>query len=170
MRQARWMRAALAAVALVAGLSGCGFHLRGAASLPEAIQVVAVRAPSLAVREEIAVFLEDGGVRVVDAGADVNADAVLSVFQEAYERRVLSVDPNTGKAREFELAYIFDFSFIDREGKALVKPQSVRLVRDFVFDEDAVIGKSREEGVLREEMRRDAVQQLIRRLQAGLGA
>jgi len=46
--------------------------------------------------------------------------------------------------------------------------QSVSLLRDYVFDPDAVIGKSREEGVLREEMRRDAAQQILRRIRAAI--
>ncbi|MBT6278068.1 MAG: hypothetical protein HOI95_28535 [Chromatiales bacterium] len=151
-------------------LSGCGFQLRGQTQLPSDIKVMGVQAPNVQVRDELAIFLGNSGVKVVPAASTADSDAVLSVGAETYNRRVLSVDPRTGKAREFELSYSFDFNVVDSDGKTLVKPQSVLLLRDFVFDEDAVIGKSREEGVLREEMRRDAIQQLMRRLQASLGS
>jgi LPS-assembly lipoprotein len=149
-------------------LSGCGFQLRGGADLPN-VDSIRVNAANASMRDELAVFLQDGGARVV-RDADSLVDAVLTVSGEAFDRRVLSVDPSTGKAREYELAYTVNFAMVDGKGKPMVDQQSIRLIRDFVFDEDAVIGKSREENVLRDEMRRDAMQQIIRRLRASLGA
>ena len=147
-------------VTLLLGLlSGCGFQLRGSADL-QGLKSVRIDTGSTILRDELAVFLVD------DKKAPV--DAVLSAYDENYQRRVLSVDSNTGKAREYELAYTVKFNLVDGDGEALVSEQRVRLVRDFVFDEDAVIGKSREEDVLRREMRRDAVQHILRRLTATL--
>lgn len=156
----------IVAVATASLIAGCGFQLRGGGGLPN-VESVRVNTVSDNMRDELTVFLEDGATRITTADEDPNA-ALLNVASEAFERRVLSVDPNSGKAREYELAYTVDFMLSDAEGKALVDKQTVRLVRDFVFDEDAVIGKSREESVLREEMRRDAMQQVIRRLRVAL--
>tara|TARA_B100000676_G_scaffold312551_1_gene387338 strand:+ start:3506 stop:4009 length:504 start_codon:yes stop_codon:yes gene_type:complete len=154
-------------VTLLLGLlSGCGFQLRGSADL-QGLKSVRIDTGSTILRDELAVFLEDGGVVLVD-DKKAQVDAVLSAYDENYQRRVLSVDSNTGKAREYELAYTVKFNLVDGDGEALVSEQRVRLVRDFVFDEDAVIGKSREEDVLRREMRRDAVQHILRRLTAML--
>ena len=47
--------------------------------------------------------------------------------------------------------------------------QMVSLLRDYVADADAVLGKSREEGVLHAEMRRDAAAQIMRRVATALG-
>ncbi len=146
-------------------LAGCGFALRGTVELP-GLETVRVTGAGATMREELAVFLREGGVQV----AEGTADAELALTDEQMERRVLSIDPNTGKPREYELAYSVDFQLIDAKGAPLVRRQSVNLVRDFVFDVDAVIGKSREEGVLRKEMRRDAVQQIIRRLRSSLAS
>lgn len=147
-------------------MAGCGFQLRGSVELP-GLDTVRVSGASAPMREELAVFLREGGVQVVEA-ASGDVDAQLSLTDEQMKRRVLSIDPNTGKAREYELAYSVDFQLIDAKGTALVPRQTVRLVRDFVFDVNAVIGKSREEAVLRTEMRRDAVQNIIRRLRSSL--
>ena len=75
----------------------------------------------------------------IESMAEAPVDAVLSAYDENYQRRVLSVDSNTGKAREYELAYTVKFNLVDGDGEALVSEQLVRLVRDFVFDEDAVL-------------------------------
>ena len=156
----------LVLVCIFGSLVGCGFALRGAVEVP-GLETVRVTGASDTMREELSVFLLEGGVRVVEALAE-EADAELSLTDEQMKRRVLSIDPGTGKPREYELAYSVNFQLVDAKGTALVRRQTVRLVRDFVFDVDAVIGKSREEGVLRTEMRRDAVQQIIRRLRSSL--
>jgi len=143
-------------------ISGCGFHLRGIAPLPEGVNAVHVRAPSTVLADEVSIFLEAGGARATESSEE--ADAVLNVSSEQFARRVLSVDPQTGKEREFELAYTVSFDLVGSDGKALLAGESLRLLRDFVFDADAVLGKSREEGVLRDEMRRDAAQQIVRRI------
>lgn len=156
----------MALVLLAASLlGGCGFKLRGDAALPEDIRSVYVSAPA-ELRDEIQIFLEGGGVALVDSHA--GADASINVTREFFDRRVLSVDPTTGKEREFELAYTVDFNVIRGNGSPVLSGQSINLLRDYVFDPNSVIGKSREEHVLIEEMRRDAAQQLLRRLQTSL--
>ncbi|MCL4315318.1 MAG: LPS assembly lipoprotein LptE, partial [Gammaproteobacteria bacterium] len=67
---------------------------------------------------------------------------------------------------EFELVYTVNFDVQDKDGKALTDRQTIRLTRDFVFDETQVLGKEAEESVLREGLRRDAAGQILRRVQA----
>lgn len=156
----------IALVLLAAGtLAGCGFQLRGETALPADIRTVYVNAP-VDLRDEIQIYLESGGVALVDNRA--GADASINVVREVFDRRVLSVDATTGKEREFELAYTVDFNVIRGNGAPVLSGQSINLLRDFVFDPASVIGNSREEVVLQQEMRRDAAQQLLRRLQATL--
>ncbi len=155
----------VASLLVMAQLTGCGFELRGRASLPDDIRSVHVNAPA-ELRDELEIFIEGGGVELVEA--DKSADVTINVSSETYDRRVLTVDPNTGKEREFELAYSATFDVKRADGTSMVGNQTVSLLRDYVFDADAVIGKSREEGVLREEMRRDAAQQILRRIRAAI--
>lgn len=162
----RYVSLIMSLILLAAGpLGGCGFQLRGDAALPEDIRSVYVNAP-VELRDEIQVFLEGGGVDLVNNRAD--ADASINVTRELFDRRVLSVDPTTGKEREFELAYTVDFNVVRGNESPVMSGQTINLLRDYVFDPDSVIGKSREENVLIEEMRRDAAQQLLRRLQSSL--
>lgn len=157
----------IAALLLVAGLlAGCGFQLRGADVLPPG-QGLYVEAPG-DLRAEVEVFLDGSDTRLV--GRREEAAVVLSMSNPRYDRRVLSVDPSTGKEREFELSYTLDVSASTREGTALLAPQPMTLLRDYVFDRDALIGASREEGVLRTEMMRDAVQRVLFQLRTAARA
>jgi len=150
------------AAALVA--AGCGFQMRGGTELPDTIRTVHVQGPSVSFENAFELLVESGGADVVKTAE--GADAVFKVTREHFDRRVLSVDAQTGKAREYELSYTIDFSMTGTGGETYLAPQSVTLVRDFVFDPDAVLGMSREEAVLQEEMRRDAAQQILWRLRA----
>ena len=50
----------------------------------------------------------------------------------------------------------------------MIENGRVNLLRDYVFNPEAVIGAGREEELLRDEMRRDAARQLMRRVEAAL--
>lgn len=146
--------------------TSCGFHLRDSATLPHEIDTVFIDAANDALFEDLKLFLEHGDVTIT-SGREA-ADLRIHVLREDFDRRLLAVDPTTGKAREFELAYTVAFEAIRNSRQVFTEPQRFTLFREFVFDQDAVIGTSYEEDVLREEMRRDAAQQFLLRLQAKL--
>lgn len=148
------------------GLTGCGFHLRGSPPFPEDARALYLKTSNNQLFDELAVYLRDSGATVMQTKD--GADAVLNLGNESFNTRTLSVDPDTGKEREFELSYSVSFELRKSDGTILVEHQTVNLVRDYVFDNDQVIGKSREKGVLEIEMRRDAAQRILTRLAAAL--
>ena len=150
----------------VAAAGGCGYQLRGGVSLPPALDVIHVAGPA-GIGAALTQMLESGGAGV-RPGRE-SAKAVLRLSRERFSRRVLAADPGTGKEREIELAYSVTFRVTGGDGEELMPEQTVSLLRDYVADADAVLGKSREEGVLREEMRRDAAGQIVRRVATALG-
>lgn len=143
-------------------LTGCGYQLRGDYDLPPLLEQVVITGPQY-LRDELVVGLRASDVEVADSRE--KATAIIDLGRERFSERVLSVDPNTGRSREFEVALAVDFEVETPDGTVIVPRQTVELQRDYVFDEDAIIGKSRERGVLREEMRRDAARQILLRLQ-----
>ena len=155
---------ALAVAIVTAG--GCGYQLRGTASLPPELGAVHVTGPP-DISAAVALMLDGAGVRVEPAGD--SAGTVLHLGDERLDRRVLSVNPDTGKESEFELAYLVTFRVTGAEGEALVPKQTVSLLRDYVFDARAVLGKSHEQEVLHAEMRRDAAARIVGRIAATLG-
>ena len=154
----------LAIAIAIAG--GCGYQLRGTASLPPELGAVHVTGPR-EISAAVVQMLDGAGVRVEPAGD--SAGTVLHLGDERLDRRVLSVNPDTGKESEFELAYRVTFRVTGAEGEELVPKQTVSLLRDYVFDARAVLGKSREQDVLHAEMRRDAAARIVSRIGATLG-
>lgn len=152
-----------AALLLPLLLTACGFQLRGADVLPPDVGRLFLAAPS-ALRNEVSVFLEGGNTELVEDRA--SADVVLSMTKPRYDRRVLSVDPNTGKEREFQLSFTVDVSASSAAGQTILEPKPVTLLRDYVFDPEALIGSNTEEALLRVEMRRDLVRQVLYQLRA----
>ena len=157
-------RLVLALTIVTAG--GCGYQLRGAVSLPPDLDTIHIAGPP-GIGAALTQVFDSGGIQVQSARD--SAKAMLRLSDEQFSRRVLSVDSNTGKEREFELAYRVAFQVTGAGGEELVPKQTVSLVRDYVFDADAVLGKSREQSVLQAEMRRDAASRIARRITASLG-
>ena len=153
----------LAVLLLPLLLAACGFQLRGASVLPPDMGRLQVNA-SEALREEVAIFLEGSETTIVEDGT--KADVVLTMTNARYDRRVLSVDPSTGKESEFELSYTVDVAAKGAAGNVILERRPVTLRRDYLFDPQTLIGSRTEESVIREEMQRDLVQQVLYQLRA----
>ena len=148
-------------------LSACGFHLRGAVVIPDALKEthivgIAEYAP-LAL--ELKRVLTNAGAKVLPAKAKAASTIVIS--KNAYTRRVLSVDAQ-GRAAEYALVYSVSFQVNDAAGKPIVANQTIDLNRDFRFDPNAVLAKDTEEQQIRADMIRMAVHQMMRRIDATL--
>ena len=150
----------------IAAVGGCGYQLRGGVSLPPSLDAIHVAGPA-GIGDALTQMLESGGANVRPESG--SAKAVLRLGRERFSRRVLSVDPDTGKEREIELAYSVAFRVVGGDGEELMPEQTVSLLRDYMVDAGVVLGKSHEENVLREEMRRDAAGQIARRFATALG-
>lgn len=150
-------------------LSACGFHLRSARSGVADIQADRIyvdenRADNLA--DEVRSQLKDAGVKVTDS-AD-NAQFVILLANEGFHRDVLSVSPKTGKVEEYEVTLSARLSVTEVGGDNLLDNDPVSQVRDFTYDQNAVLGKFSEEETLRDELTRDAADQVLRRVSAVL--
>ncbi|MFV1997091.1 MAG: LPS assembly lipoprotein LptE [Acidiferrobacterales bacterium] len=81
------------------------------------------------------------------------------------ERRVLSLSA-TGKASEFLLRFQVSFALLYSDGSTMIEKQTVRLQRDFRFDNTNILASKLEETRLSEQMQNDAVRRILRRVQA----
>lgn len=156
-----WLCVALLALAV----TGCGFQLRGSASLPPemASTWLQVQDRSSPFVRELELLLRANDVTLVDGpGADV---AELKIRRERISRRALSI-AGDARVREFELVFDLEFELKGAGGDLLLRPETLRLERDFQFDEQEILGAANEEELLREDLRRSMAQMLIRRLEA----
>lgn len=145
--------------------AGCGFQLRGA-------QMTGFTSSSIYLNNQGASqLLEQVRLQLQGAGATIaespqEADYVLGLTQERFERSVLSVSAVTGKVEEYLITYSAGMDVRKPGGEQLVGNERITLSRDYTFDEGAVLGKSSEESVIRDDLVFRTSSQVLRRLQA----
>lgn len=144
-------------------LAGCGFQLRGAASLP--FDTLYVQAPtgSQFANQFRRVVAAGSATRVVEDPKA--AEATLVLVQELREKNILSLS-GTGRVREFQLRYRMSYRLLDRNAVETLPVSEIVLTRDFSFNDQDTLSKESEEALLFRDMQNDAVQQLVCRLQA----
>jgi LPS-assembly lipoprotein len=151
------------AVVLSCALAACGFHLRGEATYAFAsIYVNGAGAPSLAGELKRALAAASSA-RVVDSAKD--AQVILDIPRVTDDKEVLSLT-GAGSVREYELTKRVEFRLHDAEGGEWLPPGEITLRRSYSFSESEVLARDAEEQGLLKDMQTDAVQQLVRRLQA----
>ncbi len=143
-------------------LAACGFQLRSQANIPSEMSrtyVSAVDNYSLFYRK-FAHELVKAGVEVVSSPAD--ATAVFSILSDDTDQRVLSVSARN-VPREYEVYYTVSYS-VENGNQSIVAPQSLTLTRDYTYDETLVLGKAKEEELLREAIVEDLVRIILKQL------
>lgn len=160
-RVGRWLRAAL--LVLLAVLpAACGFRVSGTPDLPPAMAVTHIQATDRysPFYRRLTTVLRQNGVTLADSPA--TARTVIRILTDDTDRRLLSV--STGNVpTEYEVYYRVRFT-VSVDGREVVPLEQLALSRDFSFDEFRVLGKSREEGFLRDALARDLVSLVVRRL------
>lgn len=161
------MQIRVAVLGVVLLLAGCGFHLRGSGTDgPElsSLPMIYLQSgnPQGGVLQELQRQGQMRGARFTTDSTQ--AEMALNITSENFDRRVLSVG-STGKVREYELYYTASFNVLDKAGTQLMAGD-LKIVRDYRFNERQVLGKEAEEKQLRQDMLRDAAQQIMRRLRA----
>ena len=153
----------LAAVALAGGLAGCGFHLRGDVSYSFAsLYVNGAAAPQFALELQ-RVLDSSGATRIVAAPAE--AQALLAITSVVDDKGVLSLSSG-GRVREYLLTKRVAFNVRDAEGRDWLPASEFTVRRAYTFNETEVLAREAQEQRLLKEMQTDAVQQIVRRLQA----
>lgn len=143
-------------------LAGCGFHLQSALTTPSEMQrtyIEAIERNSLFHRE-LRQQLRAAGVEVVNSPGD--ATAIFSISVDETAQRVLSVSARNVPT-EYEVYYTIEYALQSDEGN-LMAPQFVTLTRDYTYDETMVLGKAREERMMREAIVEDLVRLVLKQL------
>ncbi|MEX0708182.1 MAG: LPS assembly lipoprotein LptE [Woeseia sp.] len=140
-------------------LAGCGFHLRGAPTIPPemATTYIATNDRHSPFYRELRRELLAAGVDVVDS--PTSASAVFSILFDETDQRVLSVSARN-VPREYEVYYTVGYSVQSGENLLLL-PQEQTVTRDYTYDELLVLGKAREEELLRDSIVDDLVRVVL---------
>ena len=144
-------------------LSACGFHLRGPAHLPfDSMYVLAAPTSLFAAQFKRAVGT-GSKTRITDNQKE--AQVTLQILNEAREKQILSLS-GAGRVSEYLLHYRVSYRLFDSKNIDRMPAGEIVLRRDFAFNDQQVLSKESEEALLYRDMQNDAVQQLVRRLQA----
>ncbi len=144
------------------GLAACGFQLRTQPDVPPEMSRTYISANDSyslfyrKFRDELA----NAGVEVVESPA--NSTAVFSILVDSTDRRVLSVSARN-VPREYEVYYTIHYS-VENGNQSILEPQSLTLTRDYTYDETLVLGKAREEELLRQAIVDDLVRIILKQL------
>jgi LPS-assembly lipoprotein len=145
-------------------IAGCGFTLQGSTSTPEAMQRTYIETPDRFSQfyRELRLKLQAAGVDVLDSPAD--ATATLSILYDFTDQRVLSVSARNVPT-EFEVFYTVRYVLTRGEEK-LLEPQELTLTRDYTYDSTLVLGKAKEEQLMRDAIVDDLVRIVLKQISA----
>lgn len=160
-------RAALIMLLLALTLNGCGgWYLRGSnpASTHKFRKVYLKADDAERVKEAVMHEIYNRGLKLVRSRSD--ADLIIEIEDERYERRILSVDPGTGKVREIELGLLAHFTVRSGDGKLLVPREPLTFQLDYVFDEGSLLGTVEQDNTVQQDLAETAATSLIFRLES----
>lgn len=104
--------------------------------------------------------LRAAGVDIVDSAAA--STATLSITFDETDQRVLSVSARNVPT-EYEVYYTIWYG-IDDGVRNLLEPQALTVTRDYTYDSRLVLGKAREEELLRKAIVEDLVRIVMKQI------
>lgn len=146
---------------LLASITACGFHMRGAADVP--FNSIYIQGNTVIISKALKKNLTLNSVKVLDSAA--SAEMLLEVVGEESEKRILSL-AGTGKVNEFELYYRVHYRTKLADDALWSQVQTVEARRDYSYDDTQLLAKQGEEKRLNEDMQSSVVNALVRRLSA----
>lgn len=149
---------------LAAGLlSACGFQLRDSADLPpEMAQThLVVEGEYSALARRLSVLLEQSGAELV--GPD-QALSILEVPVNQVVTEVLTIGDNA-RVREYRVSHTVEFRLLDSAGSELIPMQTLRQTREISFDEQEILGNTREREYMEQDLANTLARLILRRLE-----
>ncbi len=144
-------------------LCACGFHLRGQGAFALPFQSLYVNSPN-----DYSPFITQLKAAIATTGVQVTetseqAELTLDIVSEKQSKVILSLS-GAGRVREYRLQYQISLRAFDAKQQDWLAAQEVNMQRDYSYDDTQVLAKEQEEALLYQDMRNEAVQQILRRL------
>ena len=143
-------------------VAGCGFQMRGALTTPaemERTYIASVDRHSLFDRR-LRAAMKAAGVQIVEDASSATATFTISIDET--DQRVLSVSTRNVPT-EFEVFYTVEYG-LDDGAKSLLEVQLRTLTRNYTYDSTLVLGKAKEEELLREAIVDDLVRIVLKQI------
>ena len=159
------MRLRLLAVTVLACclIAGCGFQLRGATNLPFKTLYIGIPDTSPIAVELKRHIRGNGPTQIVARPAD--AEAILTIVNQTNRSDLLTLSV-AGLAIQYSLVYTVEFRVHDGHGHDFIPTTAITVSRILRVNSNAVLAQEQEINQLFTDMQSDAVQQMLRRMEA----
>lgn len=149
----------------LAGLSACGFKLRGYQPLPPILQTQSIYIDSRNPYDLLAQLLTQilDSVHAKRVSSAENAVFILKVYNESFHSRPLS-DSASSETKEYLLNYTVTYEIIHHDGRLLYGPKTITTARHYMVNETQVLSSGNAQNSLRAEIQRDAAYQMLNQL------
>jgi LPS-assembly lipoprotein len=144
-------------------LASCGFHLRGMVDMPAWLNDVSIVIQNAEhqLGPLLIKHLEAYSIRICANPA--RAKYWLIVEEDHFSQDITSVSSST-TPRQYQLTYRVRFKLQQANGPEIIPSRTVIVTRQLTVNSNRILGSNAEEGLFQEEMRRDAVLQVIDRI------
>lgn len=109
---------------------------------------------------ELRTQLQEAGMQIVDTAGE--ATATFSILHDDTDQRVLSVSARNVPT-EYEVYYTIQYAIDGIDGR-LLELQDLTATRNYTYDSRLVLGKAREEELLREAIAKDLVRIVLKQI------
>ena len=149
---------------LFASVAGCGFQLRGTTPNSQlsfdSVYLDSARGTPLERQLRRAILAQGNTVLATD---QKSAAVTLRILSEGQEKKILTLNAQ-GQVREYSLLYRIRFEVADKDNKKLLNPNELALQAFLSYSESQALAKETEERMTFDDLRRDAISQIMRQL------
>ncbi len=145
-------------ISLCCTLLACGFQLRGENAFDYQTLYISGQTQ---INKMLKKRLISNNVSIVDSAEQ--AEMQLELINENYEKRILSLS-GTGRVNEYELYYRLRYRTKSSQQALWQQPLIMEVRRDFSYSDVNALSKESEEKALIEDMHKQVVNNLTRRL------
>ena len=149
---------------LAQSLAACGFQMQGAFAVPEKMERTYIDTP-----DKFSPFYRSFHIELRAAGVDVvdsreEATAIFTIYFDETGQRVLSVSARNVPT-EYEVFYTIQYGLMGGD-VTLLQVQDITVTRDYTYDATLVLGKAKEEEVIRDAIVQDLVRIVLKQISA----
>ena len=149
---------------LFAAVAGCGFQLRGTTPNSQlsfdSVYLDSAKGTPLERQLRGAILAQGNTVLATD---QKSAAVTLRILSEGQEKKILTLNAQ-GQVREYSLLYRIRFEVADKDNKKLLNPNELALQAFLSYSESQALAKETEERMTYDDLRRDAISQIMRQL------
>lgn len=153
----------VAALSLLGGTGGCGWHLRGTGGDASFAQRIYLDGPgaSTGFAGVFGTVLNTVGGTLVSNPAQ--STGIVRLYRATFQRQPITIS-RTGRATGFDLSYRIIYDVRNAKGEILQGRKEFEVKRDYYNDQTLPLAQQSEEGQINEALANEAAQSLLRRV------